>query len=113
MQFLRTVFWVVLAVVIVVFCTNNTHEAKVYLWDQLYWGPPMWAVVLAAFLAGLLPPWIVHRLTRWSLRRKLDTANRTLAEARAMNEPASPSPSPSPDIMPPGGTLIAPPPGVL
>ncbi len=109
MQFLRTVFWVVLAVVVVVFCTHNTHEAKVYLWGDLYWGPPMWAVVLAAFVVGLIPPWLVHRVTRWSLSRKLEAANRSLIETRGALEPA---PAPRPGAMPPGSAPIAPPPGV-
>jgi lipopolysaccharide assembly protein A len=87
MQFLRTVFWVVMAVVIVLFSAQNSHTVQVFLWSDLYWNPPLWAVAVAAFLLGLLPTLILHRATRWSLNRKLEAANRNLSETRAVAEP--------------------------
>ncbi len=87
MQFLRTVFWVVVAVVIVLFSAQNSHTVQVFLWSDLYWNPPLWAVAVAAFLLGLLPTLILHRATRWSLKRKLDVANRSLTETRTVVEP--------------------------
>jgi lipopolysaccharide assembly protein A len=94
MQFLRTVFWVVIAVVIVLFSAQNSQTVQVFLWGDLYWNPPLWAVAVAAFLLGLLPTLILHRATRWSLRRKLDAANRNLTETRAVVEPARVDPIP-------------------
>ncbi|AYJ87595.1 DUF1049 domain-containing protein [Sphingomonas paeninsulae] len=86
MQFLRTVFWVVIAVLAVIFAFNNWVPVTVHLWSDIEaeWKLPV--LLLAVFLLGLLPPWILHRVTRWSLRRKLETANRNLIETRGLNE---------------------------
>jgi putative membrane protein len=88
MQFLRTVFWVVIAVLAVIFAFNNWIPVTVHLWSDIEaeWKLPI--LLLAVFLLGLLPPWILHRVTRWSLRRKLETANRNLIETRGLNEAA-------------------------
>ena len=94
MQFLRTVFWVVLAVVIVLFSAQNSHTVQVFLWGGLYWNPPLWAVVVTAFTLGLLPTLLLHRATRWSLNRKLEAANRNLTETRAVVEPVRVDPIP-------------------
>lgn len=88
MQFLRTVFWVVIAVLAVIFGFNNWIDVNVHLWGDIgtIWKLPI--LLLAVFLLGLVPPWILHRVTRWSMRRKLDTANRSLVETRAIQETA-------------------------
>ncbi|MDB5700081.1 MAG: hypothetical protein JWL66_280 [Sphingomonadales bacterium] len=86
MQFLRTVFWVVIAVLAVIFAFGNWVDVKVHLWGDIesVWKLPF--LLLAVFLLGLLPPWLLHRFTRWSLRRKLETANRNLVETRGLND---------------------------
>ena len=86
MQFLRTVFWVVIAVFGVIFAFNNWIDVNVHLWGDIgtVWKLPF--LLFAVFLLGLLPPWIVHRFTRWSLRRKLETANRYLVETRSAQD---------------------------
>jgi lipopolysaccharide assembly protein A len=106
MQFLRTVFWVVLAVLGVIFAFNNGQRVDVMIWGDIAFNMPLWLVALLSFLIGLLPVLILHRATRWSLKRKLDAANRNLTETRATAE------EPRFDTLPPGGTPIAPPPGV-
>ena len=107
MQFLRTVFWVVLAVVGVIFAFNNSGRVNVTLWGDIIVETPLWMVALLSFLIGLLPTLILHRATRWRLGRKLDAAQRTLLEARPVADPVYPS------AMPPGAAPIASPPGVV
>ncbi len=109
MQFLRTVFWVVLAVIAVVFAFNNWTVVTVRLWGDLVVDTQLPVLLLVVFLIGLLPPWLLHRVTRWSMGRKLEAANRSLMETRGTIEPLAASPAP---IVPPGGAPIAPPPGV-
>jgi lipopolysaccharide assembly protein A len=75
MQFLRTVFWVVLAVIAVVFAIANQQLVEVHL-SGFIWNPPLWFALLVAFLLGLLPAWAFHRATRWNLKRKLEAATR-------------------------------------
>ncbi|WP_293881203.1 hypothetical protein [Sphingomonas sp.] len=84
MQFLRTIFWVVIAVMGVIFAVNNWTDVSIKLWSDIetVWKLPF--LLLAVFLLGLLPSWILHRVTRWSLRRKLETANRSLIETRSV-----------------------------
>ena len=94
MQFLRTVFWVILAIIVVYFAWANPQVAQVNLWGGLAWYPPMWFAMLMSFLAGLLPMALLHRATRWHLRRRLEQANRALVETPAQ-PPAVPSTTPS------------------
>ena len=105
MQFLRTIFWVVVAVVVVYFAWANPHVVQVNLWSGLAWYPPLWFALLTSFLAGLLPMLLLHRTTRWTMRRRLDSANRALTETAVL-------PSTARDVPPPGAMPFAPPPGV-
>ena len=82
MQFLRTLFWVVIAVVAVIFAFNNWTQVTISLWGGLRVDAKLPILLLVAFLIGLLPLFIVHRATRWTLKRRLDNAERSLAELR-------------------------------
>jgi len=106
MQFLRTVFWVILAVVGVIFAYNNGQRVSVVLWGDILIDTPLWMITLLSFLTGLIPILLWHRATHWSLRRRLEAANRGLAEARALSQPV-----PRTEMMPPGAAPIVPPPG--
>jgi len=111
MQFLRTVFWVVLAVVGVLFAYNNWQLVTIHLWGDLVVDTQLPVLLLVVFLIGLIPPWILHRVTRWSLNRKLEAANRSLIETRGVLDPASPAPQAT-GALPPGAVPVAPAPGV-
>jgi len=98
MQFLRTVFWVVLAVLGVIFSFNNWQVVSVKLWSDIVVDTPLPMLLLVVFLLGLLPVLILHRATRWNLNRKLEAANRTLTETRA----TTPEITPAFQAVPPG-----------
>ena len=87
MQFLRTVFWVVLAVLGVIFSFNNWQIVSIKLWGDIIVDTPLPLLVIIVFMLGLLPTLMLHRATRWSLKRKLDVANRSLTETRTVVEP--------------------------
>ena len=106
MQFLRTVFWVVLAVLGVIFSFNNWTPVTINLWSGMVLDTHLPLLLLATFLLGLLPMMVLHRATRWSLRRRLDAANRTLTETQTVAPPART------DLAPPGAAPLVPPPGV-
>lgn len=107
MQFLRTLFWVILAVAAMVFSFNNWSPVTVNLWSGLQLDTKLPLLLVGAFLFGLVPTLLLHRATRWSLRRKLDTMERALAEVRA------PEPVPAASgALPPSAAPIAVPPGV-
>ncbi len=107
MQFLRTLFWVVLAVVGVIFATANWTPVTINLWSGLVLDTRLPVLLFGAFLLGLVPTLVVYRATRWSLRRRLDTANRALTVPASTTTPGT-----TRDMPPPGATPIAPPPGV-
>lgn len=86
MQFLRTLSWVVLAVVAVIFSVRNWTPVTVKLWGGMEADAKLPVLIFGAFLIGLLPTYVLHKATRWSLRRRLDSAERALADARG--EPA-------------------------
>ncbi len=89
MQFLRTAFWVVLAVAIALFCKANNRPTEIKIWGDIVWETRIWFPILIAFLAGVLPFWIVARTTRWRMKRKLENTERALVAATATAAPAS------------------------
>ncbi len=99
MQFLRTAFWVVLAIIIMIFSFANWNPVMIRLWGGLQLETKLPLIVIVAFLAGSLPFWALHKATRWSMRRKLDSAERALAAVT----PTSYTPvATTTDVPPPG-----------
>ncbi|MFM2100081.1 MAG: hypothetical protein RLZZ366_1620 [Pseudomonadota bacterium] len=107
MQFLKTIFWVLIAVLAVLFSVNNWTTVSIMLWNGLMMETKLPVLLIGAFLVGLLPTLLLHRATRWSLRRKLDNMERSLASATAPAVSA-----PSMNMMPPSASPMAVPPGV-
>lgn len=89
MQFLRTAFWVVLVIIIMIFTVTNWTPVSINLWSGKQLVTKLPVLVIVAFLAGSLPFWALHKATRWRLRRKLDNAERALAAAVPAAYPAS------------------------
>jgi len=72
MQFLKTLFWVILAVVLVLFARANWEPVTLNLWGGLQADIKKPILILAAFLLGLLPTLLIHRARTWSIRRQGD-----------------------------------------
>ncbi|HTU10506.1 MAG TPA: hypothetical protein VMG08_06350 [Allosphingosinicella sp.] len=87
MQFLKTLFWVVLAVVMVLFARDNWHVVEVNLWAGLVADVKLPLLVLIAYLIGLVPTIIVYRARIWSLKRRLDTQNPSNAGPNVVPNP--------------------------
>lgn len=98
MQFLKTAFWVVLAVAVALFCKANYVPVTVKLWGDLVMETKLPVLIVGAFLFGALPFWIFARATRWRMRKRLQSAERALASATA------PIPAPPPPSIPPLAT---------
>jgi uncharacterized integral membrane protein len=111
MQFLKTIFWVVIAVVLAAFSISNWTSITITLWSGLLLQTYLPVAILAAFFLGFLPYFLLHRATRWSLHRKLTQVERQLAETRAMLD-STPVETPTPGAIPPSAAPIAVPPGV-
>lgn len=94
MQFLKTLFWVALAVLLVLFSTRNWTPVTLNLWGGLQADVKLPVLVLSAFLLGLVPTLIVQRARIWALRRRLEPHERNLALATPAPSPATPVPAP-------------------
>ncbi len=98
MQFLKTLFWVALAIILVLFATENWHSATIRLWGGLEADVKLPVLVIASFLLGFLPMLILHRARLWAMRRRLEVHERHAMAAH--NVPTGPGHSPAPDVSP-------------
>ena len=98
MQFLKTLFWVALAIILVLFATNNWHSATIYLWGGLEADVKVPVLVLFSFMLGFLPMLILHRARLWGLKRRLEAQERH--STAVANVPSGPGLSPAPDVHP-------------
>ncbi|SEJ53995.1 Protein of unknown function [Sphingobium sp. AP50] len=98
MQFLRTAFWVVIAVGLAFFCMANYVPVTVRLWGDMVMETKLPVLLIGAFLLGALPFWIMARATRWRLKRRLDSSERALAAATAAAASPPPAPTPAPTL---------------
>jgi uncharacterized integral membrane protein len=87
MQFLKTVFWVLVAVLVVLFAKANWTPVTVILWANLQADIKLPVLLLIAFLIGWLPTWLIHRARLWTLNRRLDAFDRQRAGPVAAEEP--------------------------
>ena len=114
MQFLKTLFWIVLAVLVALFSYHNWSVVTISLWSGLRLDTKLPVLVIGAFLLGLLPALVIHHANRWQMRRRLEAAERSLAELRGpVIAGTSPTPAPTaPRSVPPASVPIAVPPAV-
>lgn len=87
MQFLKTLFWVLVAVIVALFASRNWTDVTLNLWGDILADIKLPVLLLIAFLIGFLPAWLVMRARLWSYRRRLEALERT----RAMSIPAEPA----------------------
>ncbi len=93
MGILRTIIWVLLTAVLVIFSAANWNVVPVRLWPGQDVETKLPMIVIISFLIGFLPTWLALRTTRWSLKRRLDASERQLADMRALaNRPVEPAP---------------------
>jgi hypothetical protein len=106
MQFLKTLFWVVVAAVAVLFAHDNWRviEPPVKIWGGMVVDVKLPILVLISFLLGFLPTFIVYRLKIRSLKRRLDTQNPSNAGPGAVPNPV---PAPVRRSSAPGETTLA------
>ena len=92
MGIVRTIIWVLLTAVLVIFSMANWIPVTVTIWPGQVLDTKLPVLILASFLIGSVPLWIALRAARWSLKRRLDHSDRQLADLRAMaNRPAEPA----------------------
>ena len=93
MRFLKTLLWVTVIVGLVVFATNNWQPVSLRLWGGLRLDTKLPALVLAAFLLGFLPVYILHLTQLWRMKRRILVLE---GNQRSMSAPPQPPVSPYP-----------------
>jgi uncharacterized integral membrane protein len=72
MQFLKTLFWVALTAILVLWAKANWFNVELRLWGGLVADVKLPIALFTAFFLGLLPTLIVHWARIWSLKRRLE-----------------------------------------
>ena len=85
MQFLKTLAWVLVAVLVAIVAGNNWRDVTIDLWSNLQADIKIPMLLLAFFLLGLIPTWLVMRGKIWRLQRRI-----------AVDVPAIPAAPPAP-----------------
>jgi putative membrane protein len=81
MQFLKTLFWVLIAVVVVLFVSRNWSDVTLNLWGDIQADIKIPILLLIVFLIGFLPTWLIMRARLWSARRRIESFERTRASS--------------------------------
>jgi len=95
MQFLKTLFWVLVAVIVALFASRNWADVTLNLWGDIQADIKIPLLLLIVFLVGFLPTWLIQRARIWSLNRRVEALDRSRIEPVATQplpdegEPAS------------------------
>jgi lipopolysaccharide assembly protein A len=107
MQFLKILFWCLLAFVAAVFTIGNWQWVTIRLFGNLVAEVNLPLLLLVTFLVGFLPTFLYFKTIGWRLRRRLGDAQRTLGDIRvaaapyaAEASPPPPPPTPEPAVTP-------------
>ncbi len=71
MQFLKTLLWVLIAVLVAIAAGNNWRDVTIDLWSNLQADIKIPILLLAVFLLGFLPTWLNMRGKIWRLQRRI------------------------------------------
>lgn len=89
MQFLKTLFWVVIAVFLAILASRNWHDVTMNLWGDIQADIKLPILIGIVFLMGWLPTYLVHRARLWRVKSRLESFERQQAAARVI-DPAPP-----------------------
>lgn len=88
MKGLRTFLWLVLGLVLVAFTAANWTTVEVRIWPGLIMDSKLPALVIGAFLCGLVPTALVLHATRWRLGRRIANLESTLGSSSMASAPS-------------------------
>ena len=79
MRFLKTLFWIVVAVLVTLFAARNWRDVTIDLWGNLQADVKVPILLAIAFLIGLLPTWLVFRAKLWRVTNRAGGLHREVA----------------------------------
>jgi putative membrane protein len=97
MHFLKTLFWVSLTIVAVIFSIRNWEPVAISLWAGMIADVKLPVLMILGILIGFAPTYAIHRARLWRLQRRIDTLERNALLA------GTPIPAPEP-VDPPEGS---------
>ena len=77
MQFLKTLFWVLITALVLFFSFRNWTPVTISLWDDIQADVKIPVLLLIFFLLGFLPTWLLMRTRVWTHRRRIDALERS------------------------------------
>lgn len=89
MQFLKTLFWAVLAGILVLWARANWSLVELRLWGGLVADVRLPLLILFGFLLGWIPTFLVYRARIWALRRRYEPIERNSAGAVPVPPPVT------------------------
>lgn len=92
MQSLRTLIWIVIAVIMTAFAFSNWQDVAVSVWPGFIAELPLAILIILVFLLGFLPPFLLNLGNRWRLTRQISMQEQVIAQLRA--------PVPAPPVEP-------------
>jgi hypothetical protein len=85
MKSLRSILWLIVVAALAAFSAANWQPVELTVWQGLVLDTKLPALVIAAFLLGLVPMWLIHRTTRWRLQRRITNLETTLAGSASLS----------------------------
>ena len=85
MKSLRSILWLVIVATLAAFSAANWQPVELTVWQDLKLDTKLPALVIAAFLLGLVPMWLIHRTVRWRLQRRITNLETTLAGSASLS----------------------------
>jgi len=79
MQFLKTLFWVVVAVSLALLSRSNWQDVTLNLWSDIQIDIKLPVLIALMFLLGWLPTFLIYRAKIWRMRSRLDSFERQQA----------------------------------
>ena len=85
MQFLKTLFWVIVAVLVFYLASRNWQNVTLNLWGDIQVDFKKPVLIGLVFLLGWLPTYLIQRARLWRARSRLDSFERQQAAARIVD----------------------------
>lgn len=91
MQFLKTLLWVLIAVLVALLASRNWFDVTLNLWGDLQLDIKVPILLFLMFLLGFLPTFLLHRARLWGVHRRLEAQERSQLSQRepVQAEPAT------------------------
>ncbi|MBS0476954.1 MAG: DUF1049 domain-containing protein [Proteobacteria bacterium] len=81
MQIIRTIVWVLVLIALLLFSLNNWQTVSIKIWEGLILDTKLPVLVIASFLLGLLPMWLLHKGVKWRFNRRINALENSVRAA--------------------------------